>query len=139
MSRDSFVHTRRVKSITERIASIGGFLGALSAFCSLAVSLVHRNSQYLYLTRELFVEPVETGPAQDDSHNLSKQQKRDEARKKVKNTTQWSCLSVLMLNLKQSLPMRCRKGCFKMRDKDHLVIKAYKRVEKELTITHILR
>ena len=26
-----------------------------------------------------------------------------------------------------------------MRDKDHLIIKAYKRVEKEITITHILR
>ena len=72
MSRDKHIHTRRVKSVLERIASVGGFLGALSAFCSLAVSLVHRNSQYLYLTKELFVEPIVIDPAKDDNHNLSK-------------------------------------------------------------------
>ena len=43
------------------------------------------------------------------------------------------------MNLKKSLPQACQVGCFRKRDKDYLEIKAYKRLEKEVTITHILK
>ena len=52
----------------------------------------------------------------------------------MRNTTQWSCCSVTRLN---SMIYRC--FCFKKSKKDLLEIKAYSRLEKEVSITNILK
>ena len=58
----------------------------------------------------------------------------DEARNKMRNTTQWNCCYVTRLN-----SMIWKFFCFKKSRKDLLEIKAYSRLEKEVSITNILK
>ena len=82
--------------------------------------------------KELFVEPV----SKEEDYCLSQsiRTKQDEARNKMRNTTQWDFLYVTKINCKRMFPCCCPKKT----QKDLLEIKAYKRLEKEVQITYIL-
>ena len=118
MSLDKHVHFRRVYSLFDWAADIGGILGAVTAICGFILYLFHSNSQYLYLMKEMFVEPV----SYSDELSKSKRHMEDEARDKIKNTTQWDCFSVVAVNLKMCLPKRLQVLCLKKRHRDLLQI-----------------
>ena len=58
VSYDKHVHIRQVRTVTDRISLIGGLIGALMSFCYILVTLSDLNGQYLYLMKELFVDPT---------------------------------------------------------------------------------
>lgn len=87
LSRDRHVHIRRVQSVLNRLAEIGGLFGALSPICMIIIFIVHYKSQYMFLMKELFVEPVTTSQNKFDTGSLTKKEREEEARNKMKNTT----------------------------------------------------
>ena len=58
---------------------------------------------------------------------------------KSKNNIQWQCCSVVLMNLRIRLPKLCRIFCCKRSRSDEVVIKTYRKLEKEVTITNILK
>ena len=70
-------------------ADVGGLLGAISPICVSLVFLFHYKSQYMYMMRELFVEPVSSADTKikDPSKSYSKTELETEARNKMKNVT----------------------------------------------------
>ena len=107
------MHARRVYSILDWAADVGGLLGAISPFCVSLVYIFHYKSQYMFMMKELFVEvvPSDTKEA-SPSGSLSKKELATEARRKMKNTTQWNCCGVLLMNLKLCMPTKCQVCCF---------------------------
>ena len=61
--------------------------------------------------------------------------------KKVKqrNTIQWNCCRVLTNNLKLRLPRSLQCCCCKPKGKEKRMLKSYRRLEKELTISNLIR
>ena len=80
---DRHVHKRSVLSFFDRLSAIGGLFGALTPICAAIVGYVHFRSEYLYIMRELFVDPV----AADSSGPKSKKQLEIDARKELTNRT----------------------------------------------------
>ena len=115
------MHARRVYSVLDWAADVGGLLGAISPFCVSLVYIFHYKSQYMFMMKELFVEAVPSNINDSNpTSSLSKKELATEVRKKMKNTTQWSCCGVLLMNLKLVMPKKLQICCFKRRPKDEL-------------------
>ena len=58
MSYDKHIYKRRVNTVGDRLSNIGGLFGALTPLFYALVNIFNFKGQYLYLMRELFVEPL---------------------------------------------------------------------------------
>ena len=106
------------------LGALGGLFGAIVPVFMLIVRTFHYRGEYMYLIGEIF------GTAQSDTEV-------GKFIRKPRNTIQWNCCRVTFFNLKIRRIFRCCQ--MRLSRQDRLFAKSYNLVEKQCTVTNIMR
>ena len=90
MSYDRHRYIRRVSTGFDRLSNIGGLFGALTPLCYVFVTYIHYKGQYMYLMKELFVNPNELDEKRKGADD-TKEEHDLRVRAERQNITQWTC------------------------------------------------
>ena len=132
MSYDKHKYIRREATVVDRLSNIGGLFGALTPLCYAFVTYVHYKGQYMYLMKELFVNPNDLDEKRDGADD-TKEEHDLRVRARSRNLTQWTCFAPLWLCFRYNCAYCCKKKILNAR------LRAYEKVQREVKVTHIVK
>lgn len=123
------VYYRRVFSLLNWLAEIGGLIGVSKSVCLFIVATLHYRGVYQFLMADLFVK------SSSSKESLAAGNMSQRTRLNYRNNVQWRTCKVLCFNIKfYKQILSCLRS--KPRIKTHTT---YNQLLREISITHLLR
>lgn len=120
------------------LGDIGGLFGALGPLCASTVTLFQYRGSYMYLASTMLSNPERP----DDLTSSQITQDVTEKGAGYMSKIQWSCFNIICFNCKFRPPRAIVNKvfkCCKMSSRERIYAAKYKQMEKEISISYIVR